>query len=59
MPEKTKEKKHSSEKRHTKVADSKPKNTGKAGKRHTKRHTCASVVYRLKRPPPGGRSPLG
>jgi len=39
MPEKTKEKKHSSEKRHTKVADSKPKNTGKAGKRHTKRHT--------------------
>ena len=39
MPDKDKDKKPA-EKRHTKVAASKPKkDAGKAGKRHTKRHT--------------------
>ena len=39
MPDDKKEKKPA-EKRHTKAAGaSKPKSTGKAGKRHTKRHT--------------------
>ena len=39
MPDDKKDKKPA-EKRHTKeAAPSKPKNTGKAGKRHTKRHT--------------------